>query len=106
MDGTERPASRYRDLGKVLQITALLSLCGVVMATCIMFNQFTSTDQTSYTLAWVNAIIGGYAWMAFWLGGLLKATRRWKRMACLILLLIGVAVLVLSGASEIAYKLG
>lgn len=105
MNGTERPVARHRALGRTLQITSLLSLCGVVMATCIMFNQFTSTDRTSYTLAWLNAILGGYAWMGFWLGGLLKSTRRWKQVVCIVLLLIGGAVLILSLASEIEYKL-
>ena len=101
MNGTERPAARHRDLGRALQITSLLSLCAVVMATCIMFNQFTSTDRTSYALAWLNAILGGYAWMGFWLGGLLKATRRWKQVVCMVLLLIGGVFLISSLASEI-----
>ena len=92
-------------MGQVLQVTAVLSLCGVVMATCIMFNQFTSTDRTSYALAWLNAILGGYAWMGFWLGGLLKATRRWKQIICIVLLIAGGALLILSLASEIEYRL-
>ena len=98
----EKERIHQQCIGRALQKTAFVALAGVALLTLMMCGEFTSTDKTSYTKAWLNGILGGYAWMAFWAGGLLKATKRWKQVVCAALLLGGASLFILSAIVEIA----
>ena len=92
-----------RKAGAWLVGSAALAACMIVVVVIWTLSDWLGSAQGQrwyYAASWVNAVLGFYCWMAFWVGIILRSSGRWARVWAIVLAL-GIAVFALSGYEEL-----
>ena len=103
---SELPESQRWQKGLGLWLMISAGIAGVILLaiTFQMFNAWLGSGGRDwvYAASWVNAILGAYAWTAFWVGVLLHTQYSRLRLLAGMMLVAGVLIAAISVSEEVA----
>ena len=98
--------SDKRRAGSWLLRSAVVAVCLIVLSTCITLNDYLGDGSMmvsgqSYWLSWANGVLGFYAWIAFWVGLMLRSRCRFWQVIQVVMLVLGLVLFIWSGYEEV-----
>lgn len=95
-----------RALGGGLLVSAAIAVCALLSVAVVMAEDHLGSGRlvdSYYTASWVNAVLGFYAWTAFWLGLKLRMKTRdsFAHILVLVVMTIGIVLFAIGGLDEI-----